>query len=163
METKAEQIKRLQGNEIPFYRLDYDDRKLILDFDEDGLRLQFKLIDSWQDKQANDPILALGTYRIHRDYKPEPETPVFPGYVLCEVKPNEGGFLQFRRKSYNWGLAFAPNHGCCGYVFKENTGEIWDTPVKFVRGKGSISSCSMDSHGVYKPATLGWVMFKETE
>ena len=73
-ETKAEQIKRLQGNELPFYRLPYDDRKLILDLDEDGVQLARKLdADGWTDKPINDPVIALDVYRTGQ---PPLSTPV---------------------------------------------------------------------------------------
>ena len=114
--------------------------------------------------------LNYNRYRIAEDYSPEPETPHFPGYVLCKVEiKEETGLIRYHDPSVGWAcLSIATDYGCVGYVPIEKIGGMWRIftywPV-WVNGKGDWINWVDEDYieDGYKPATLGWVVFKENQ
>ena len=170
-ETKAEQIDRLKNHNTIFWRLDYDDRKLFVDMDEGGDHILVRRGDSnLAPKPINESLMALSVYCIPEDYEPEPDTPIFPGYEVCEVKPDDDGLLCFNHgkgKEYEAFLSAAPNLGCCGYVPKEKIGGDFiriNNPLFYVDEDRTCWSDGlrgeMENNG-WSVGELGWVCFKE--
>ena len=164
-ETKAEQIDRLKKHNTIFWRMPYDDRKLFVDMDEAGdhilvRRGESKLVP----KPINESLMALSVYCIPEDYEPEPDTPVFPGYEVCEVRTSGDGQLWYTRLGKHSPIDHAPRYACCGYVCKERLDIMMDRPIAFLTADGnfldSLHAPAISGH-LYKPATLGWVCFKE--
>ena len=164
METKADQIKRLQGNDTCYYALSVSDKKVLASAFESAMLL-YRHNGGWSLMVGAGFLSDSTTYRIHRSYKPEPDTPVFPGYELCKVEPDEDGLLSFNHgkgKEYEAFLSSAPNLGCCGYVFEEDLTTISTSPIKWKADNVVIgSTTAIGIQNGNKPATLGWVCFKE--
>ena len=156
-ETKTGHIERLKKNLCQHGLLPAEDKAIMDDMLPENLQ--------WlcEDGEWNDTVVKIRNdtkrYRINNSYQPEPDKPVFPGYELYEVKPSKGGYLQFRKDHYSWGLSSAPNHGCCGYVFKERLGIICGSPIAWAHSGDLSNGRTKGDDG--KPATLGWVCFKE--
>ena len=121
------------------------------------------------------------TYQLKSDYQPQPDTPVFEGYVLCEVKEDEDGWIKFDCHGIMGDrlpvpdddplvpIDMAPRFGCCGYVPKEkirNEHIMLNAPFCYVDRTLNYWSVELTKQELkvgYIPATLGWVAFKETE
>ena len=89
------QIERLKENDLGFYALPVEDQEFLTKILE---RKQSDIVRrsgaDWAVK-CNYKLLDQGIYRIHHDYNPEPDKPVFLGYELCEVKPEDCGRMRF--------------------------------------------------------------------
>ena len=107
----------------------------------------------WLRMQSGGPWHRETIYRIVEDYQPKPDTPVFPGYVVV-IAEWDSDTAQIIKNYQGNGQQFV------GYVFKEKPDVIVDTPIKWARDDGSLYSKRETSHD-FKPATLGWVVFKE--
>lgn len=163
-ESKAEQIKRLQGNMLRTCRMSQSDKNFLATIPSDQLVYLGWSTGTWDSGLSNTDFTPDGIYRIHRSYKLAPDTPEFPGYVLCEVKPDSRGWLKFYlpNGTEHWTLDMAPRFGCCGYVPKEkirNEYIMLSSPICYIDSSLFTWSLVMDPD--YKPATLGWVCFKE--
>ncbi len=160
---RQEQIERLQETLAEFQYLLKGDQEFLTALDRKYV--EYLLGDGTYVGKSSAFLLPETRYRIHRDYKPEPDTPVFPGYVLCEVKQDEDGLFCFNHgdgKQYTAYIFHAPNLGCCGYVFKENSRTMFNNPGMFVKVTNH-ASFSTQWYSGYEPATLGWVAVKEKE
>ncbi len=157
-ESKADQIKRLQGNLARFGRLPEKDQNLIMDVGRTNL-LFLHPRGEWivPDLQCCHDLV----YQICKGYKPEPETPKFEGYVLCEVKWN----AHHKAFMFRWHgddelhtVGDCPNLGCCGYVFKELPDRRFNSPLLYAHELTAYNICCYkDAHSL----TLGWVAFKK--
>lgn len=166
-ETKTEQIKRLQGNLVEFARISSDDRDLFEAIPVSEIEVLHG-DGKWHD-MTGTTFCSTDRHRIKSDYKPEPDTPVFEGYVLCMVRKSESGLAKF---DYNGNtdllLSSAIDFHCCGYVPKDKfAGEYIMNrgPVNFMDGTrpdtyGMVTQKELAS-GDYWNTTLGWVCFKE--
>lgn len=159
METRAEQIKRLQGNLTEYKYLGTLDKQFLRDM---PTRYRFFLHPSGRwDGCDMGPLEGL-VYRIHKDYTPEPKKPVFDGYELCEVKVQDETKLRYVEY---WGkivfLRDVLDFGCCGYVFKENRAQMFNSPLMFLCGDDGVLCYQL--HDNSKPATLGWVAFRSEQ
>ena len=158
-----ERIERLKKNRVPWRWLCADDQQFIAEL-LDAQIVVLDCDDVWIEKCQR--FAGRKIYRIHEDYNPEPDKPVFPGYVLCEVIPQMKHCVGQKGFIFNgeYPLNEAVNFGCGGYVFKERLDVLWDSPIAFIDkggamyAQGNVQSLRLD--GV-KPATLGWVVFKE--
>ena len=155
-ETKQQQVERLQGNMLRWYRMSGSDRGFMDSIPTSKLVYLGFTSGEW-DMRPSRPFVDNGIYRIHRDYKPEPDTPVFPGYVLCEVKLHDG-LLKYSDGLSLVYLGHAINRGCCGYVFKEAMDFIANAPCMWADGTELYPA---NFRGNCKPATLAYVCFRE--
>ena len=160
------QIERLKDNDLGFYALPKEDREFM------GRIIKKKSRDivtrtdhEWQGKK--DKTLFEGNiYRIHRNYTPISDVPVFEGYVLKEVTKNDLGELVFENRNSNkMGIDFVARYGCCGYNFKEAPNKLWDSPSAFVHDvQGLTNEVSTESlKNGWKPATLKYVAFPDKD
>ncbi len=160
-ETKADQIKRLQGNLAEHSSL-CDSDKL---FFSSVPKSEIEVLHSdgeWHDK-AGDCFCESDRHRIKSSYKPEPDTPVFPGYVLCETKWIDGdGWSYITEDAGHYCLSEAARKGCCGFVVKERLDRMLNVSAVWVDSDGDIYEAYEDGD-MTVPATLGWVAFKKEE
>jgi len=157
------QIDRLKENDLGFYALSVEDQDFIrVIIKENPASIIYRMETGWASKD-NDALWLADVYRIHKDYQPEPNKPVFEGYELCEVKfdyfGNSERHFRFQRDDNWYVLDFAPRYGCCGYVFKERLEEMRDSPMGWVSEHGVFTAYHRNE-GDFKPATLGWVCFR---
>ena len=114
--------------------------------------------------------LNYNRYRIAEDYSPEPETPHFPGYVLCKVDVTEstGRVCYDDPVMGQIVISAAAEYGCVGYVPTEKIGGMFRIftywPI-WVNGAGDWVTCIDEEYieDGYKPGPLGWVVFKENQ
>ncbi len=166
-ESKADQIKRLQGNDTGFYALSESDKKLLhLILRTKPGQIVFCSGCSgsvWTDREGTENLYDSLIYRIHRKYKPD--TPVFEGYVLCEVLPAApAGNITFRHFNGNAiSLHKAITFGCCGYNYKEAPSNLIESNVAFVSPEGILvpTVTAVEIEYGYKPANLKYVVFLE--
>jgi len=136
-------------------------------FDKVGIKnCEYRDNAGWLPCSGIGSFLSGDTYRIHKDYQPAPDTPVFPGYVLRRVR--NGQYEEFPDGAdSDWtNLSRAVNCGCVGGVFKEKGGVIMTSLCAFYSEKHDILLHSANDTQLregFKPATLGWVVFKETD
>ncbi len=167
-ESKADQIKRLQGNLAEHSSL-CDSDKL---FFSSVPKSEIEVLHSdgyWHDK-VGDCFCKSDRHRIKSSDNPAPDTPVFAGYVLCEVLPaSPAGNITFRHFNGNAiSLHKAITFGCCGGVFKENPTMMSASLIAYCKPGvlpalyEFISAREFKDEG-YIPATLGWVAFEEVE
>jgi hypothetical protein len=164
--SKDEQIKRLKENLCEQQFLHPSDVKLIV---AAGLENLVSLAPGggWHSPKGIWPDKI---YRIHRNYTPAPDVPVFDGYELCEVTEDGDGLIKFKCLEEDklpldgdgdlMPIDMAPRFGCCGYVFKEAPKTMHCVSAIFVDGEGNFNWIA---HGDYKPATLGWVAFRSEQ
>lgn len=167
-ETKQERIERLKENLRTFERLTEPDRQLFCDLPAECI-CWLNGLGEWRYKCSTESFSSLERYQIISSYQPEPDTPVFPGYVLCEVKPDSRGWLRFYTPTgtEHWTLDVAPRLGCCGYVPKEEIGgdfTMVNNPVFYVDKKrtcwSDLLKGGMAENG-WSAGVLGWVCFQE--
>ncbi len=165
-ETREQQIERLKGNDEGFYALPEEDKALLRKISVDmASHIVFRYSGRW-DFRFSETFASDNIYRIHKDYQPEPDKPVFDGYELCEVYglTKKTTSLCFNYKGSCYSLSAAPDIGCCGYVFNENPNMMSHTPIVYMQRGGEglygFHSAREFKEGVF-PATLGWVVFKK--
>jgi len=155
-------IKKLKKNLAVYHRLTQEEQAVY-----DAIPSEYKLyMDSfgaWV--MADSGQIPTNRYRIHEDYQPKPDTPVFPGYVLHEAFEATSGKWWFKKQDgRKEGIEYAIGYGCVGGVFKEKDGVIMNALLAFYSQKHDILLYSVtitELQEGFKPATLGWVAFKE--
>ncbi len=153
-----EMIERLKKNETVFGELDTEDKQCIR---KAGItNCEVRGLHHWS-KPLEAGLLNSQTYRICKDYQPEPDTPRFPGYVVV-IAGWDSDIEKIIKNYKGIGKQFA------GYVFKERIEGIYSYPVAWWKEHSSgnlIASqiCQEDIEDGFKPATLGWVVFKEVK
>jgi len=150
METKLQQIERLKDNRIPWKWLPIQDKEVFRSLVKKENTVYMSGRDSWDKCNPHDWSFSV-VYRIHRDY--QPDKPVFPGYELCEVKPDEdgNGHLRFWKDELWHVLDCAPRYGRAEYVFMEIPGERFKSPIMFIK---------LTNFDCYVPATLAYVALR---
>ena len=156
-------IERLKKNRVLWKWMTEDERKFMRGLLDVEIMV-FDCDDTWVPKRQ---FFSEGkVYRVHKDYQPETSTPAFPGYVLCKVDLDAGMYRQ--TNGCDQDLHKVVSYGCVGYVPKERVGGRWwlfsHWPL-WVRNKEDGWACSVDENDMkdFKPATLGWVVFKEKD
>lgn len=169
MSKLTEQIERLQDNKATYRCLSGDDRAIF-----DGLNKKIDTVyldDNGEWLISASDAYSLGDrYRIHRNYQPTPDKPVFPGMVLRELKPEsdskiKGWGYYDDNRTWQW-LSRAVDFGCCGYNFAEAPDILWNSPIAFVTDSGGIGlHCTISDADVdgMKPATLKYCAFPESD
>lgn len=167
--TDNERIEALKHNWLGWGGLDKEDRDI---FEQTPYKeIIFSFNDKWLRCGGSIGKNKGQVYRIHEDYNPKPDSPHFPGFVLCEVvggvylaEPADPDTCPIT--AFPIPLHKAIDNGCVGYVPKEKMGGKWrfftSWPL-WINGRGGWvwgTSDTAIAHGFY-PAELGWVMFKE--
>jgi len=166
----SEQIKRLQENDLGFYALPVEDQKFMQGLaDKKRKNVVTKWLSKWAKSVAFGDVLDPDyVHRIHRDYNPAPDKPVFEGYELCEVLRDSGGLYVMSTLNCKVQLHEVINQGCCGYVPKEKiNGEYhlftyWPVWINDTN-EYTATIITEGKFPTYKPATLGWVAFKKEQ
>ena len=148
-----ERIERLKVNTVAWAFLSIEDRAFFESMGTEDV-VWFNCDGGWTVRTCGS-FGVHRVYRIHEDYNPEYK-PIFPGYVLCEFKDD-----RFMRPGDGEPelLAYAVDLGCVGYVFKEWLNQRFTSPIMFIDLTGSPRTWAINEN--VKPATLGWVVFKE--
>ena len=157
-----ETIEKLKKNWVAWAGLDDETHKLLEAIDEtQRVTIAMQTNDGIIWPLKGGPFYDDRIYRIHKDYQPEPDTPVFEGYVLCEV--HGGRFQSVGDDEWHW-IHKAIDFGCVGGVFKEKLGVIMNSLTAFHSEKHDILLHSANLTQLregFKSATLGWVVFKD--
>ena len=157
----SEQIERLKENLMRISRMPQSDVLFLKSIPLDSLVFLGWSSGTWDGPSTSYDFVSSGIYRIHRNYTPAPEKPVFEGYELCEVFVDSMGmFKYYAANGTEHYIDCAPVYGCYGYVFKEDTSRRFNSPIMFVNERGHFNTECLNG---YKPATLGWVAFKEEQ
>ena len=152
-----EMIDKLKKNTVAWAFLPIEDREMFESLAPEDI-VWFNAGKIWETRRHGS-FAVHRVYRIKSAYQPEPDTPVFPGYVLCEVIEALGGRWWFvQQDGMKQCMDYAPRLGCVGGVFKEDTKKIWNSLIMWVGDGMWVSHADGDGR---EPATLGWVVFKK--
>ena len=159
------QIERLKENDLGFYALPVEDKAIMeVISTENHKNIVYADAGAGWNMKGHKTLMPGGIYRIHRNYTPAPDKPVFEGYELCEVKPDDDGRLRFAYGSGTRPLSEAVDFGCCSFNYKEAPEILWHSPVAFTDGHGHLGSYTNKTLiSNWVPATLGWIAFKEEQ